>query len=74
MTVRLYEVTATVMRDEFRRAMVTVWHVAASTRQGAIKIVRDRLYTDDADAVTIVGQSLGACARVQYRQLVEPKP
>lgn len=74
MTVRLYEVTATVMRDGFKRAMVTVWHVAASTRQGAIKIVRDRLYTDDADAVTIVGKSLGACERVQYRQLVEPKP
>lgn len=71
MTARLYEVTSTIMRDSFTRAFVSVHHVAAPTRQRAMKEVRDRLYLSGSDAVTLVAKCLGVQCQTKYRVLKE---
>lgn len=71
MKARLYEVTTTVMRDGFKRAMVTVRHVAAPTRAAAIKIARDATYTRGADAVAISARCLGNRSVTASRTLME---
>lgn len=68
---RLYEVTSTVIRHGYTRAYVNVHHVAAATRQRAIKDVRDRLYVKDADAVTVTAVCLGSQHRITQRVLQE---
>jgi hypothetical protein len=70
-TARLYEVTTTVMRDGFKRAMVTTRHVAAPTRQKAISIARERTYTRDSDAVAVSARCLGNAAVTASRTLLE---
>jgi hypothetical protein len=71
MASRLYEVTITIMRDGFKRAFVNVYHVAASDRRRAAKNVRDRAYTQGADAVTVSCKCLGAMTQTEYRCLKE---
>lgn len=68
---RLYEVTSTVIRHGYTRAYVNVYHVAAATRQRAIKDVRDRLYVKDADAVTVTAVCLGSQHCITRRVLQE---
>lgn len=74
MTARLYEVTATVMRDGFTRAVVTTHHVAAPTRQRAIKLVRESLWLRDSNAHTISTKCLGSRVQTKYRCLRERQP
>lgn len=71
MTVRLYEVTSTVIRDGFTRAYVNVFHVAAPSRQRAIKVIRERIYTNGANAVSISARCMGSQVRTETRVLME---
>ena len=71
MTARIYRVTATVLREDFKRAHVNVYHVAATNRAAAIREVHKTLYTNGADAISIVARSLGSRVRTEYRLLME---
>lgn len=71
MTARLYEVTVTVMREDFKKAFVYRFHVASPTRQKAIAIAKGATFDRYADSVNYSARCLGVSCRTEYRLLKE---